>query len=143
MRLGYIDRPVDSFFNFFAGGLDGMRGYSYYSIEGRKMMVSTLTYRFPVWRSIKRKLLHVTLDRIYGGVFADWGNAFDGALRLGDFKRDVGAELRVEGFSFYGYPTRLWLSATYGMDRFINASTRQVHGREWRYHFGLAFTFWE
>ncbi|MDZ7337311.1 MAG: BamA/TamA family outer membrane protein [candidate division KSB1 bacterium] len=143
VRLGYIDRPVDSFFNFFAGGLDGMRGYSYYSIEGRKMAVSSVTYRFPVARGIKRKILHLTLDKVYGGVFADWGDAFNGAPRWSDFKRDVGVEVRVEAFSFYGYPTRFWLSAAYGMDRFINVSTAQTHGREWRYHCGLTFAFWE
>ncbi|MBC7187423.1 MAG: PD40 domain-containing protein [Calditrichaeota bacterium] len=143
LRAGYIDRPVDSFFNFFAGGLDGMRGYSYYSIEGRKMLVATLNYRFPLWRTIKRKVLQVTMDKLYAGAFADWGNAFNGRLEPKEFKRDVGVELRLEAFSFYGYPTRLWLSAAYGLDGFTNASTGLRHGQQWRYHFGLAFAFWE
>jgi len=142
-RGGYIDRPVDSFFNFFAGGLEGMRGYSYYSIEGRKMLMASVNYRMPLWRNIKRKVLQLTLDKFYAGLFADWGNAFSGRLDVRDFKRDVGLELRMEAFSFYGYPTRLWLSAAYGLDRFTNLSTGQRYGEQWRYHFGLAFAFWE
>ena len=143
LRAGYIDRPVDSFFNFFAGGLEGMRGYSYYSIEGRKMVLASANYRFPLWRNLKRKVLQVTLDRAYGSLFADWGNAFNGQLEPRDFKRDVGLELRVEAYSFYGYPTRAWVSAAYGLDRFTNISTGHRHGGEWRYHFGVAFAFWE
>ena len=36
---GFIDTKVDSFFNFFGGGILGNRGYPYFSIEGRKMLL--------------------------------------------------------------------------------------------------------
>ena len=38
---------VDSFFNFFAGGLNGLKGYPFYSIEGNAMAVFSSTLRFP------------------------------------------------------------------------------------------------
>ena len=33
---GFIDAPVDSFFHFFGGGLVGLKGYPFYSIEGTR-----------------------------------------------------------------------------------------------------------
>ncbi|MBN2089961.1 PD40 domain-containing protein, partial [candidate division KSB1 bacterium] len=74
---GFIDRPIHSFFNFFAGGLLGMRGYPYYSIEGRKLMIGELKYRFPVWKNMDFRIFHIYFDKIFADVFFDYGNAFD------------------------------------------------------------------
>ncbi|MFZ0390201.1 MAG: BamA/TamA family outer membrane protein, partial [Calditrichia bacterium] len=54
MRLqgGYIDHSVDDFFHNFAGGLVGLKGYSYYSISGRSLAIGTLTYRMPLVRNL-------------------------------------------------------------------------------------------
>ena len=39
LRGGVIDNLVDSFFYIYMGSRDRVRGYSYYSIEGRKMLL--------------------------------------------------------------------------------------------------------
>ena len=143
-RGGYIDRPVEDFFNLFAGGLDGMRGYPYFSIEGRKMLIGSIYYRFPILRNIKKRLLFITFDKIFGGIYADAGNAFNrDKIIFKKMKKDIGFELRVSAFSFYGYPTKFFFNAAYGFSEFKNESTKRDYGKEWRYYFGLAFDFFD
>jgi len=140
LRAGYIDRPVDSFFNLFAGGLIGMRGYSFYSIEGRHKLIGSVSYRFPLLQDINKSLLHINLDKIYFGFFADYGNAWsEKKVSPGDFKRDVGMQLRLETFSFYLFPTRFFLEAAYPLDIVRHGDIR--YDREWRYYFGALFDF--
>ena len=135
LRAGLLDEPVYSFFNFFAGAIDGLRGYSYYSVEGRKMLLGRLTYRFPLFKHMGKRLFHLHFDKLYGAVFADAGNAWNGdKLDLWDFKRDVGAELRLETYSFYAYPTRVFFQAAYGFDH-------PEKSDRWRYYFGVLFGF--
>lgn len=140
IHAGWIDRPVDDFFNFFAGGLPGLRGYPYYSIEGRKLLVGRFTYRLPLLSMMQKQLLHVTGDKLYLGAFFDYGDAFnDDKVDPGRFKRAVGASLRCQAFSFYGFPTALTFEAAYGLDRVENGG--QVYGKEWRYYLTALFDF--
>ncbi|OQX96070.1 hypothetical protein B6I21_02155, partial [candidate division KSB1 bacterium 4572_119] len=106
LKGGWIDRPVHEFFNFFAGGLVGMRGYPFYSIEGRKKIIGRAAYRFPVFNHLDFRLFHLYFDKLYAGVFCDYGNAFDeDKINFADFKRTAGLELRLDLFSFYNFPT--------------------------------------
>jgi len=140
LKGGWVDRPVDSFFNFFAGGLPGLRGYPYYSIEGRKMLIGRFTYRLPLLSLWQKKFFHLTSDRIYLAAFMDYGNAFNqDRVDLTAFKRDVGVNLRCSMFSFYGFPTALSLEAAYGLDAVVNQELR--YGKEWRYYATLLFDF--
>ncbi len=142
LRGGIIDRPVDSFFNFFAGGLEGIRGYPYYSIEGRRLVQATVAYRFPVLWNIDFALPPLYFDKLFFGFFFDFGNAYDGRhFQFDQYKKAAGAQLRLEMFSFYGFPTRLFFDAAYGFDAFTN---RGVHyGKEWRYYFGITFGYFD
>lgn len=135
LRAGLIDEPVYSFFNFFLGAFDGLRGYSYYSIEGRRMLMGRLTYRFPIFKNMGRQFFNLNFDKLYGAVFADAGDAWnEDKVDLWDFKRDVGAELRLETYSFYAYPTRVFFQAAYGFDH-------PVKSERWRLYFGVLFGF--
>ncbi len=139
---GFIDTKVDSFFNFFAGGIIGNRGYPYYSIEGRKMLQGKLTYRFPLFNKLDMRFMHLYFDKVYLSAFYDYGNAFDeDKIDFGDFKSSVGGELRMDSFSFYSFPTKLFFSAAYGLDRFEFAD--QVYGKDWRFYFGVSFGYLE
>jgi len=139
---GWIDRPVDSFFHFFAGGLPGLRGYPFYSIEGRKLLVGRLTYRLPLFKHWQKRFFTITTDKMYLSAFLDYGNAFDkDAVKLSDFKKDVGVSLRFSAFSFYGFPTAFSLQAAYGFDKVVNNNT--IYGKEWRYYVTLLFDFLE
>ena len=137
---GYIDKPIDSFFNFFAGGLPGLRGYPYYAIEGRKMLFGRFTYRFPIFSNIQKQFLHLTTDKLYLSTFFEIGDAFDeDRIDLKKFRRTVGGGMRVQLFSFYGFPTAFAFDAAYGLDDHVNSGYH--FGKEWRYYFTLLFDF--
>jgi Tol biopolymer transport system component len=142
IKVGVIDKQVDDFFDFFAGGLPGLRGYPFYSIEGRKLLMGRFSYRLPILTQFQHRFLHVTTDNLYVGAFFDAGNAFNGTLAgLNSLKRDVGVDLRLSAFSFYGFPTAVSFQAAYGLDRFKNNDS--TYGKEWRYYLTMLFDFIE
>ncbi|MFQ5636926.1 MAG: biopolymer transporter Tol [bacterium] len=132
----------DSFFYFFNGGISGNRGYPYFSIEGRKMLLGRFTYRFPLATHLDVRFMHLYFDKIFLGVFFDYGNAFnESILDLSDFKSTVGFQFRMDTFSFYSFPTRIFFDAAYGLDQFQIAD--QVYGKEWRFYFGVSFGYFD
>ncbi|MGE5314824.1 MAG: biopolymer transporter Tol [Acidobacteriota bacterium] len=135
--------PVPDFFDFYVGGLPGMKGYPYYSISGNTLAAVNLAYRFPMWENIDFRILQLYFDKLYGEVHADFGNAWTKTTRLQDFKKDVGFELRLEAFSFYAYPTRFFFNGTYGLDQFnlVKKDMTVSYGKEWRFYFGILFGF--
>lgn len=137
---------VNDFFDFYLGGLAGMKGYPFYSLGGNQYAHASLTYRFPLLDHIDLRLGQIYFDRLYAAVYGDVGNAWTGGGMKGmKFKRDAGLELRLESFSFYSYPTRIFFNATYGFDRFDryvrSTGATFTYGREWNYHFGILFDF--
>ena len=139
-----LNGPVDDFFNFYAGGVIGMQGYTFYALGGNHVAAATLTYRFPIVESIGWKLGHVVFDKLYASVFADAGDAWTKEKRfLDDLKRDVGFEVRLQSFSFYMYPTSIFFSGAYGLDQFARQfGNRDItYGKEWRFYFGILFGF--
>ncbi|MBI2620085.1 MAG: PD40 domain-containing protein [Ignavibacteriales bacterium] len=141
---GILGKTVDSFFDFYAGGMLGMKGYPYYALGGNSMATVHLGYRFPLTRSVDFRLLQFYFTKLYASVFTDFGNAWTGTVPdINAWKKDAGFELRLESFSFYAYPTRFTFSGAYGFDRF----TRQFsgvdvsYGKEWRFYFNVLFGF--
>jgi len=151
--------PVDSFFHFYEGGIAGNRGYPYYSLSGTDIASLQLRYFFPISNNLDTRVLQIYFDKMYLGFFADATVAF--ALQDGeslftkfgdqvrhDLRRDVGAELRVETFSWYSIPTAIFFSAAYGLDQF-NFQARRAdgtlanveYGHEFRFAAGVLFTF--
>jgi Tol biopolymer transport system component len=121
MRAGLIlsEKKVDDFFAFHLGGIDQMRGYTYWSLEGQKVLMGSLVYRFPILGDIRRSFFPLYFDKLYGAVFADVGRAWDSDrinFKTTGFKRDVGAELRLDLLSWYAFPTCVGISAAYGLD---------------------------
>lgn len=140
-----LGSPVHDFFDFYIGGLAGMKGYPFYALGGNEIASLNLTYRFPLWENIDLRFLHIYFDKLYGAIFADVGDAWTGSPKGNKFKRDVGFELRLESFSWYSFPTRVFFSGAYGLDsfdRFINFDNTSVgYGKEWRFYFGILFGF--
>ena len=147
LRGGYIDRAVDSFFDLYAGGLLGMKGYSYFSLEGRYKAIVSAAYRFPLWQNMDIQFGDWYLDKLYFGVFYDQGNAWshNNRLKFSDFKRDVGLQLRLDAFSYSLFPTRLFAEAVYPLDTAENLDrSRNIlvrYPQNWRYYFGLLYEF--
>ncbi len=150
LRGGSILGPsVDNFFDFYASGFPGMKGYPFYAMGGNKYFTANLTYRFPVARDLDFNFLQFYFDKIYFSVYGDVGNAWSGnAARFKDFKKDVGAEIRLQTYSYYVYPTSFALNAAYGLDQFsayfpstTNENKLVTYGKEWRFYFTMLFGF--
>jgi hypothetical protein len=145
LRAGTIFGPaVNDFFDFYVGGLIGMKGYPYYAVGGNRYTLASATYRFPLWEGIDTRVLQFYFDRLYMALYGDYGDAWTGAAPSPkDFKRDAGIELRLEGYSFYAYPTRIFFNASYGFDRFTRVinGIHVTYGKEWRLYFGVLFGF--
>jgi WD40 repeat protein len=140
VKAGYIDKPIDSFFNFFAGGLIGLKGYPYYSIEGRKFSFTSLTYRFKISDKLGLYIPPLQFDKLYAGVFFEYGNAWnDGSVVWSDFKKDIGLQVRADAFAFYNFPMRFFFDAAYGIDEVTNRGFK--YGKEWRFYFGITFDY--
>jgi Tol biopolymer transport system component len=144
IRLGNIFGPtVPDFFDFYLGGIIGMKEYPFYAIDGNKVSWFNLTYRFPLFRNIDARLGHMYLDKIFMSVYGDIGNAWDGDPGNSRFKKGAGTEVRVHMNSFYIFPTDLFFDAAYGVDKFSRdvRGTIVTYGQEWRFYGGLLFGF--
>ncbi len=143
-RASTLGKQVDDFFDFYAGGFIGMRGYPFYALGGNDIAVVGAAYRFPIWTTLNFRFLQFYFTKLYGSVFMDLGDAWTGKPRsVGNWKRDAGFELRLEAFSFYQYPTRLFFSGAYGLDRFNRTfnGLDVTYGKEWRFYLGVLFDF--
>jgi hypothetical protein len=145
---GILRDSVDEFFNYYAGGFLGMRGYPFYAIGGNRMFTINATYRFPIKTEINLRFFQFYFKKLYGSFFYDFGNAWYGKIpSFNDWKRDIGFELRLEAFSYYVYPTSIFFSGAYGLDRFsrdvldINDIQKITYGKEWRFYLGVLFGF--
>jgi len=135
---------VDEFFNFYAGGFTGMRSYPFYALGGNEYASLVVEYRAPLIRKLDATLFHIQFQRLYGSLFIDYGAAWDGtAISAKEIRKGIGGELRLDSFSFYLYPTRIFLSAAYGLDTFnrnvMNTTVR--YGNEWLFYLGVLFSF--
>ena len=144
---GAVDEPIDQFFNFYAGGLLGMRGYLYYSLGGRYMSVGQISYKFPLFTEIDWEIFNVYFDRLFVNLFADAGDVWtepEGAQFI-NIKRDLGIEFRLDLTSFHMFPTRVFFSAAYPLDEFTfyeSSRDEYIHYfREPRFYFGILFDF--
>jgi len=140
LRGGYIDRTVDPFYHLYAGGLQGMKGYPFYSMEGRKLTHIGAAYRFPLKRNMNIKLAMFHLRDAYFSIYGDAGDAWiEDKLKPLEWKRDVGMQLRLGLFTYYAFPMKIAFDATYGLDTFI--IRENSYGKEWRFYFTMLFDF--
>lgn len=144
--------PVDDFFNDYAGGLVGARGYPFYALGGNEAAWVQASYLFPLVPRIRKQVGFAYVDKLYGRLYADAAMAWSGAWPgLGAVRKDVGGELRLALGSFYLFPTAIFVSGTYGLDRFDvqlsegfvtpDGRTAVTYGRAWQWHFGMLFDF--
>jgi hypothetical protein len=145
LRAGSILGPqVPDFFDFYLGGLIGMKSYPFYAISGNEIAWLNLTYRFPLFRNIDTRLGHLYIDKIFFSVNADIGNAWNGKFpSLSEFKKGVGTELRIQMSSYYLFPTSLFFHAAYSFDKFSRVINNQTvtYGKEWNFYGGILFDF--
>ena len=145
IRLGSILGPqVPDFFDFYLGGLVGMKSYPFYAISGNEISWVNFTYRFPLFENIDYKLGHLYLDKTYLSIYADLGNAWMGKIpAINNFKKGVGMELRLKMNSFYLFPTSIFVSAAYAIDKYERTvqNKKIIYGKEVQLYGGILFDF--
>ncbi len=145
LRLGTIFGPtVPDFFDFYLGGLVGMKAYPFYALSGNRIAWFNLTYRFPLWKNIDTRIGQLYIDKMFLSFYGDLGNAWNNKLPAFDqFKKGAGAEIRIHMNSYYIFPTDLFFNAAYGFDKFTKEFFGKdiTYGKEWRFYGGLLFGF--
>ena len=148
-----IDNTVDDFFWVYMGGMDRLRGYTYYAIGGRKAAMLSATYRFPILRQLNRQASWLTFKDLYGGVFYEVGSAWnegnlpDDDPALGkNYYSTVGGELRLNMGSFYNYPTAVNFTMAYALDDAVYRNPvfnvpDVVYDPQFRYYLVVGFNF--
>jgi len=131
---------VESFFNYFGGGLDGIQGYPYYSFEGTNSIFSEVALRIPIFRQEHIPLGWMIWQNSTIGIEYQVGDTWTGEFNL---KQSVGLQMRFNGFSFYNYPTSLGLEVHRGLTNFTKSfnSDDVNYGDENRYYLTLLFGF--
>lgn len=143
---------VDDFFNDYAGGLIGARGYPFYALGGNETIWFQASYHIPLLPNLRKQWMFLHLNKLYGRIYGDaaaaWSGSWPGSSQI---RKDVGGELRLGISSFYLLPTALFVSATYGLDAFdvqldegfVTPDGRNAvrYGRELLWHFGVLFDF--
>jgi hypothetical protein len=135
---------VDDFFDFYLGGLIGMKAYPFYAISGNELGWLNVGYRFPLIKNIDTRLGPLYLDKIFFSVYGDIGNAWNGKVpSIKKFKKGGGMELRIKLTSFYLFPTSLFFDAAYSFDKVERKVRDEVvkYGQEWQFYGGILFDF--
>ncbi len=139
-----IGATLPTFFDYYVGGLIGMKGYPFYAISGNQAYWMHLSYRFPLYRNIDGRFGPWYLDKIFMSVYADIGDAWTGNfMGIDKTKKGVGAEIRIKMRSFYLFPTAIFANVAYGFDKFSTTIRGEeiFYGQEFIFYAGVLFDF--
>ena len=140
---GYItNTKVDSFFHFFNGGMSGIKGYPFYGIEGTRTALVDLSLRYPILMEKHIKLGWFIMQNSVIGAIFQFGDAWrDKEDQM--WKKSAGLQWRINGFSFYNYPTAIELEIHKGLTKFNRTIKGESYsyGKEYRTYFRLLFDF--
>ena len=140
---GYItNTKIDSFFHFFGGGMSGLKGYPFYGIEGTRTALVDLSIRYPLLREKHVKLGWFIMQNSVLGAIFQFGDAW---REKNDqmWKKSIGLQWRINGFSFYNYPTAIELEIHKGLTKFnrIIKGETYSYGDKYRTYFKILFDF--
>ncbi|MCF6268833.1 MAG: biopolymer transporter Tol [Melioribacteraceae bacterium] len=139
-----IGAELPTFFDYYVGGLVGMKGYPFYSIGGNQAYWMHLSYRFPLYRNIDGRLGPWYLDKIFMSVYADIGDAWNGNFAgINKAKKAMGVEVRLKMSSFYLFPTAIFANVAYGFDKFSTKIRGEdiLYGKDFIFYAGILFDF--
>jgi hypothetical protein len=141
--IAYLtNSKVDSFFHFFAGGLPGLKGYPFYSIEGTKKTIETVSLRIPMAKNYHIPIGFFTFQNSSLGIIYSLGDAWRKNNGI-EWKQSAGIELRLNGFSFYNYPTAISMEIHRGLNSFTNEIGDETlkFGGEDKFYLSILFGF--
>ncbi len=143
-QFGWLsDAKIDSFFYFYGGGMPGLKGYPYYSFGGTNKLGLEGILRIPLFREKHIPLGWFILQNSALGFVYQMGDAWDRSVSKRNIKRSMGLQLRLNGFSFYNYPTAISFELFRGLDIFTVSIQEKnlTYGGENRLYFTLLFNF--
>jgi hypothetical protein len=152
LRLKSSFNPEGGFFEgryywplrYYLGGHNFLSGYPYFTSSGTKLVYGRLGYAFPLSRRLSTQFLNFTFAKCYAELFAEAGavgnfsEAHWGDLSTKDFLSDVGAEVRMQVFSFYRIPMTAFFQVARPLNRSrVPRDPDEPPMDKWRYYFGL------
>jgi len=138
-----FNTQIDSFFNYFGGGLPGLKGYPFYAIEGTHKAILTSTLRFPISKKLDFNLEPFFFENLYISVYHQIGDAWTFGKSAPDWKQDIGLEARIAGHSWYGFPLALTFDLVYALDmiQYDEYDVTKTIGHNFRFYWTLLFDF--
>lgn len=138
-----FNTEVDSFFNYYAGGLPGLKGYPFYTIEGTHKFILTSTLRFPLSKKLGVNLEPFFFESLYLGIYHQIGDAWTFGKSDPSWKQDIGIEARIGGHSWYGFPLALSFDLVYALNkiRYDEFDVTKTIGHNFRFYWTLLFDF--
>ena len=136
---------VDSFFYFYLGGLPGLKGYPFYSIQGTKKFLAELTFRAPVFSQKQIDLLSTIIQNCTIATIFQFGDSWGNENKF-SLKKSVGIQWRLNGYSFYNFPIAIEAEAYQPLNIVkvrSNYEPEQVttYDKEPRFYFKILFEF--
>ena len=138
---GWIsDQNVDPFFHFYLGGMPGIRGYPFYAIQGTKSGLIDAIFRIPVFRERHYKFKWMIFQNSTLGAIFQAGDAWINNVSI---KRSLGIQWRLNGFSFYNFPTAIELEYHQPLDKFEKEINEEkiLYGDKGRAYLKILFDF--
>lgn len=95
-----------------------LRGYEYNSFCGKKVLVSSIEYRFPM-KNIEQgwSVFPVFFDRMHGAIFVDCGKVWRELQGWKGVKLGGGVELRLDTHLLYSTPWTIRVGVAYGFNK--------------------------
>ena len=140
-HAGWIsDQNVDPFFHFYLGGMPGIRGYPFYAIQGTNSALFDAIFRIPVFREKHYKFKWMIFQNSTLGAIFQAGDAWVDNFSM---KRSLGIQWRLNGFSFYNFPTAIELEYHQPLDKFDKEINEEkiTYGEKGRAYLKILFDF--
>ncbi|MGE5197189.1 MAG: BamA/TamA family outer membrane protein, partial [Deltaproteobacteria bacterium] len=133
IKFGWGDPGGKKLFQL--GGAEDFRGFDLKSIEGSRMMLGSLEYRFPLKSDIRLCFLDniIYLDKIQAVGFFDIGKVWNSDFGSAAYKKDAGLGLRFH-FNIAGFLEKIVLR--FDVAQAINAPKEEPH-----YWVGISHAF--
>lgn len=133
---------TDEFYDIYAGGWIGLKGYPYFSMHGRHMFQSSLYYTKLLGSDLKLNTGIIRLRNIAFSAFGEIGDAWSkGDISL---KRDIGFQIKADTYG----PLKVLFEGAYPFDEPIGKQRNSegnfepvVYTKAWRYYFMLSYDF--
>jgi hypothetical protein len=133
---------VDEFYDHYAGGWVGLKGYPYFAMHGQQSVVSSVYFNQLLMKDAMIDLGIFQMKHLAVSAFGQWGDAWNGSNF--SWKSNAGVQLKAESYG----PLKLFLEAVKPMNQVISEEKDSqgklipvVYPRDWRYYFGLMYDF--